>query len=226
MGMLISYSHKFLFIHIVKTAGSSITSCLVPYSRFVDRLFYGYWFTRKTVGVLNRVLGWEDLGYKPYTGFQKHGTAFDAKNKLPEEVYNSLFKFAFVRNPWDWRVSLYFYIRRSPKHKNHKVISSMSFSDFIKWDVLRKPKRQIDFIADEDGNIIIDYVGRYESLDKDFKFIGNKLSLPDLKPDLPQINVSVNREFKDYKQYYNDETMSLVEEYFREDVERFEYKFE
>lgn len=226
MGLLISYKYNFLFIHIVKTAGSSITYYLAPYARFIDRFAYGYWITRKTLGMLNRLLGWKELGYKPYTGFLKHGTVLDAKNTLSEEVFKSLFKFAFVRNPWDWRVSLYFYIRQTPKHDNYDIISNMSFSDFIKWDVLRKPKRQVDFVCDLNNHIIVDYIGRYENLHEDFEIIKKKLSIKHSKSELPQINVSKNREFKDYRKYYNDETRSLVGDYFRDDIEKFGYKFE
>ena len=226
MALLISYKHKFLFIHIFKTAGSSVASCLVPHARVVDRIVYGYWFTRKTVGMLNRILGWRDLSNKPFTGFRHHEAALDVKKKLSEEVYNSLFKFAFVRNPWDWRVSLYFYVKRRPQHKFHKTIKDMSFSDFIKWDVSQNTNKQIDFITDENGNIIIDYVGKFESLNEDFEFIRNKLSIPNLKTNIPQINVSNNREFRDYRNYYDNETRNLVEDYYRDDIEKFGYKFE
>jgi hypothetical protein len=176
--------------------------------------------------MLNIILGWHDLGNKPYTGFRDHGTALDVRNKLPEEIYNSLFKFAFVRNPWDWRVSLYFYIQRRPRHKFYNITSCMSFSDFVEWDVLRKPPRQVDFICDGDANIIIDYVGKFENVNDDFEIIRNKLSIPNLKTMLPQINVSTNREFRDYRKYYNNETKNLIAEYFRDDIERFGYKFE
>lgn len=226
MSMIISYRYKFLFIHIPKTAGTSVTKHFVPYARFVDRLVYGYWFTRKIAGMMNRFLGWQDIGYMPYTGFLKHGTALDAKNKLPEEVFKSLFKFAFVRNPWDWKVSLYLYIQWNPKHKFYEITSSMSFSDFIKWNISQNPKRQIDFVSDESGKIITNFVGKFEDLYEDFETIKSKLSLPNLGTTLPQTNISKNREFKDYRKYYNDETCSLVGEYFQDDIETFGYKFE
>lgn len=31
---------------------------------------------------------------------------------LDEELYNQLFKFVFIRNPWDLHVSLYNYFRK------------------------------------------------------------------------------------------------------------------
>jgi len=37
----------------------------------------------------------------------RHSKAIAAKEMLPREFYDSLFKFAFVRNPWDLQVSSY-----------------------------------------------------------------------------------------------------------------------
>ena len=101
----------------------------------------------------------------------------------------------------------------------------MSFSDYIKWSISINPRRQIDFVADEDGNIIVDYIGRFESINEDLEFIQNKLNIQNSTNKLPSLNVSTNREFRDYRKYYNDKTKMLVGEYFRKDIETFEYAF-
>jgi len=220
--MLISYKHKFLFVHIFKTAGTSVTEALIPYARPIDRLAYGFWPTRKMTNALNWILNNQFNEF--LTGFHKHARAVDAQKKLAREVFDSLFKFAFVRNPWDWQVSLYFYIRQAPKHKLHEKLNKMGFTDFIQWHIEQKPLRQIDFLADEESRMIVDFVGKYENLDNDLNHIRKQLSLK-VGP-LHKTNVSKNRAHKDYRKYYDSSTANLIAAYFEADIKHFGYEFE
>ena len=36
--MIISHSKKFIFIHIYKTAGTSISQALLPHARFIEKI--------------------------------------------------------------------------------------------------------------------------------------------------------------------------------------------
>ena len=94
---------------------------------------------------------------------------------LPRDIYNGLFKFAFVRNPWDLQVSSYHHIKRE---RPSLIKEGESFSDFLKrkleatrpWqyhlDTSITP--QSDYLIDLRGRQIVDFVGRYESLQADF----------------------------------------------------------
>lgn len=75
--MLISASHKFIFIHIPKTAGTTLTSAFT--ASFGNDLFP----SRARV----------------------HESAIVTKNQTKE--WDSYFSCAFIRNPWDRLVSLY-----------------------------------------------------------------------------------------------------------------------
>ena len=79
MGWIVSRKLNFIFIHIPKTAGSSIGD--PSYKKF-----------RK--GSLIQYLGDEDEAH------QGHIKAIELKEKL-KEPWSDFFKFCFVRNPWD-----------------------------------------------------------------------------------------------------------------------------
>lgn len=79
---------------------------------------------------------------------------------------------------------------------------------------------QSDWITDNDGSILVDFVGRFENFNEDFntvcKQIGkNNLSLPHVK--------SSKRE--NYREYYDDLTMKIVEQWFSKDIDKFGYRF-
>jgi len=81
---MISKKHKCIFVHIPKTAGSSIELFLDP--------------NLKTA--MN--------GDTVFTQENKHSKAIDYYSQDPD-LFSRYFSFSFVRNPWDLVVSRYFY---------------------------------------------------------------------------------------------------------------------
>ena len=81
-------------------------------------------------------------------------------------------------------------------------------------------KLQSDMVTDENGNILVDFVGRYENLHHDLEKIANILHLD---VSLPRLNSS---QHKDYRSYYNKRSKDLVAKYFQKDIEIFGYHFE
>ena len=101
--MLISDSHKFIFLRMRKVASRSMRAVLQPLCipRPPGRLQH----------VLSRArLVWD---YHDYV-FRAHESILAAKRRMPEENFNNYFKFAFVRNPWERLVSEYEFILRNP----------------------------------------------------------------------------------------------------------------
>ena len=117
--MLVSHTKQFIFIHIYKTAGTSVMDVIRPYARLVDRLAYTNRFTIKFFKIVSRLLGLPYDGMKSFTGLRKHAKADEIREKLGEEMYDSYFKFVFVRNPFDFLVSLFFYIKQAKGNRNH-----------------------------------------------------------------------------------------------------------
>jgi hypothetical protein len=213
--MLISYRHQFLFIHVPKAAGTSITECLQPLAHdpkdyLVNRLL-------ERGGM--RVNLW--IGPYRWRRFRKHHTAETVQRHLPDDVYNGLFKFAFVRNPWDWIVSYYHYHLQCPTHHRHDYVRRLgSLAEFIRWRMRRRRPMQVDFVVDRQGQTLVDYIGRFETLYDDFHSICSHLGV---QCELPWLKRSRRN---DYRNYYDDETAALVAEHCRRDIEAFDYTFD
>lgn len=217
--MILSHSKKFVFIHIYKNAGTSIQVALKKWNSLQDNFvlrglrkiakleIYG-------LGYMSRLKMIDSLK-------TSHTNIRDLEKYLPENLLQSYFKFAFVRNPWSWQVSLYEYAQLNTKHFQHKLICNLSnFKDYIRWRVENDANFQTDFIFNDQGHLGVNYLGRFEELEKDFEYCCNYLNI---KVTLPKKNVSVK---KDYRYYYDDKTAEIVAQVFKRDIENFGYDFD
>ena len=225
---LISHRHKFIFIHIYKTAGTSVTASLLRHSSFKDRLAYDYLITKKLSNTIDRIFNSWDDGKKWLTGYHKHSQAIEIREHLGSSCFDEYYKFSFVRNSWDWLVSLYFYIRRENTHINHHLANQLNFKEFLQNYLETNPPLQLDFISDSQGKIIVDKIGCFEQLQQDFAEILDRIQIEDRQynsPNLKVINMSSNRS-RNYQQYYDGESSNWVEEYFQPDIAYFKFQFE
>lgn len=174
-----------------------------------------------------------------------HDHARWAKESLGDD-WPRYFKFAFVRNPWDRLVSWYTAIKQNtapiPKYqrllrlKKHSrfrqyvLERARSFEEFVvNCDAVvddfdgRKSVRynQLDYLTDENGEIIVDFIGRFENLKGDAEKVLKRLGMED--ETLPHVGKSRHRH---YSEYYDDKTRDLVAEMYRRDAEFFGYEFE
>lgn len=205
--MLISQNPNFLFIHIQKTGGTSLEKVI-----------------RASCPEVRQLCGRHDHASMAY--------------KIMGNDYNDYFKFAFVRNPWDRLVSWYSMIvqfsQGKPRHTlnglwQYALNTASSFEEFIlhcteavEDNDGRKSFAydQLTYITDDDGGVIVDFVGRYENFARDARYVLNKLGTS--ADTVPQMNKSVHQ---DYRQYYTDRTRQLVAERYHRDIERFGYRF-
>lgn len=225
---LISHQKKFIFIHIYKTAGTAVTDYLIEYSNIKDRVAFDFYITSKIVNVFNRLFNvWED-GNKWVTGYHKHATAVEIEEYLGSSEYQKYYKFAFVRNPWDWQVSMYHYLKRTKVLKYYKLANQLNFKEFLQQYINNSPPLQMDFITDKKGSIVIDKIGKFENLSHDLHVIVNEIGiLPENynRKNLQLTNVSTNRK-RDYRIYYDLESRDLVANYFKKDIDFFDYTFD
>ncbi|HKJ95056.1 MAG TPA: sulfotransferase family 2 domain-containing protein [Gammaproteobacteria bacterium] len=218
--MLISYRHRFLFVHIAKTGGTSIRTALRPY-----RWGWPYSVPLALCSLMSQMTRPKHvLGIK----FPRHAKAIAAREMLPGEFYDGLFKFTVVRNPWDLQVSSYHHLRREYPSLMQDI---PDFRAFIrrKLDPGREynylldisQERQTDYVTDLQGHLIVDFIARYENLQADFEVICERIGIR--TPDLPHRRRATDR--SDYRDYYDNETRALVAEHYAGDIDRFGYRF-
>ena len=212
--MLISHTHRFLFVHVPKTAGSSVTAALQPFCDQPEKV----WFNRMLSSVgLN--VNW--LGPVAWRRGRKHTTAGQMRRMYPLELFQEYYKFAFVRNPWDLMVSYYHFIQsRTEHHRSTKVLKLDSFEAYLAYEIKRDKISQTRFLMDANGELLVDYVGCFESLAEHFNVIRSALNID---AELEHRNSSNHR---DYQSYYDATTRQMVAEHWRQDIEQFGYSFE
>jgi hypothetical protein len=210
--MIISVKYGFIFIHVYKNAGTSINAALEPFLFYNKTHMLYYKICKRFKIHLPLILDPHPL--------PEHCSMIDVVNFLGPERKKRFFSFAFVRNPWDWQVSLYTFMRRTAQHKQHLMLSRYdTFEDYIRWRCSEDVHFQKDFVYAPDGTQLVDFIGRYEHIDRDFRMVCDRINI---QASLPMLNVSKERPYQDY---YIPETVELVRRTFLPDIELFDYKF-
>ncbi len=217
--MVISYSHQFIFFHVAKVAGISLREALKEYVQEPAKF--------KIKRPPQAINGQPNPLYTAWDAALTHATAREVRKELGE-TFDRFYKFAFVRNPWDWQVSMYHFLLQEKTNPRYALIRAMSgFEEYLEWVITaRNPypkgatRLQSEMITDENGQIMVDFVGRYEQLPDDFAQVCRHLQIA---AALPHLNRSHHR---DYRDYYNERTRSLVETHFAADIELFGYTFD
>ena len=125
-----------------------------------------------------------------------HGGHETIHHFMNHEGFGEAFKFAFVRNPWDRFISMCFHPK--PQPQDHC-------------------RSQYEFICDEQGNVLVDFVGHFESLQEDWEKVCSTLGISKYLPHIRKGNHA------DYRSYYTPESWSNIAELYRRDIEVFGY---
>jgi len=218
--MLLSNRYNFLFVHIAKTGGTSVRAALSPL-RWRDPLYYPMWVCHRLSHL---------TGHRIATKVPRHARIVAAQEMLPAELFERLFKFAIVRNPWDLQVSSWHHLRRE---RPHLVEGLADFDAFLRYKL--DPERpyqyhidtsiqlQRDYLVDLHGNLLTDFVGRYEQLEEDFRTICERIGIA--PRSLPHRRRANDRK-SDWRSYYSAGTAELVAAAFSPDIETFGYGFD
>ncbi len=225
---MICREYSCLYVHIPKTAGQSIEQF------FMDRLGLDWETDRDRLLLGNNAdpaRGTEKLSHLSAIEYTRCGY-------VDQATFDELFKFSFVRNPWERIVSEY----RYRNYFHHR-----SFRDFLQhrlpqpgWsDKYRHIMPQYDMLHDADGQLQVDFVGRFENLQADFARVCTRLGIADSK--LPHRNPSdkksrnLKRRLRNwlyrngenskhgYVEFYDAATIDIVRRLYHRDIKAFGY---
>lgn len=233
---MLCHQNKCLFVHIPKAAGQSVESVFVERSGLT-------WQTRAPL--LLRPNKEPEKG--PPRLAHLTASEYISCGYISEADFSNYFKFSFVRNPWARLVSEYTYRRMQGIELYQKDFKHFLFTTFpqhsdddysTSQDFYRHIIPQWEFLYDDSGNCLVDFVGKFESLQQDFDQVCQQLSLPQTM--LPHKNktqaVGIKQKLKTllnidnrkphYSYYYDDESADFVQSFYQKDIELFGYCFE
>ena len=168
-----------------------------------------------------------------------HATAQHVKEMVPEK-WDSYFKFAFVRNPythavsfWRWSEVLWS-LKVGAEYKLSSKLKNETFLEFLEG-LKAKGGDSLSPVADDrsflvpgsqiytmHGEICVDYVGRFENLKNEIKYIHDQLGLPAPIVEFPHTK---KNSAVDIKSLYGSEEKALVEEIWEPVFKLFDYSF-
>jgi hypothetical protein len=157
-----------------------------------------------------------------------HLTAREMRIRLGDQTWTDLYTFSLVRNPWCRMLSLYNY-----RKSEGDIDPRFTFEGYLRLFFEPPENRNspyyyhgyyyqcIDYLVDENGEIMVDHIVQYETRMDDLRFIGDKCQCP----GLGNLFLQHSNARHGYRKFYNKNTRELVETICQKDIKAFDYKF-
>lgn len=219
--MIISHRHRFIFIHLHKCAGTSVTRGLLPVLGDGD-LAFGCTPELEDRSQASRANG----------GLHKHSRASEIRARVGEDVWRRYLKFTVVRNPWDLVLSKYYWWHKTPADWDERAamrkgaIMNLTFREFVLG--LGPAHAYCDWlISDTESSaprVDMDFVARFENLAQDLATVAGRIGLPGI--ELPVENTSRElRRHPSYVEHYDEASAARVEQIYHREIALFGYRF-
>jgi hypothetical protein len=148
------------------------------------------------------------------------------KSYYGEKVFNSLYKFCFVRNPYDRLFSAYTFLKEGGinnqdlEFTNSYLQEFASFDEFVLKGLEKEEimnwvhfKPQYTFVCDENDNIVMDFIGKMENLKADFNTVCKHLNI---ESELQKLNMSSAK-----KNEFSEEVKAMIKLKYQKDFNLF-----
>lgn len=222
--MIVNHDHKFIFVHIHKTAGSSVKNSLLKSVPNTYYLGYDHSFIK-------------EIGFERYSDYFKFGFVRNPWERLVSWYFSIL----GLRS----NNTLRQYVDANSKNfkeflrctdviqEEHTRYSSIVHNNdlLIENPYLPYPKsisfNQLDYISDSEGKVAVDYIGRFENLHESWNFVCDKLrvNIPLRTDKLGSWHVDDKGNRISYRSFYEPEDRELVESMYKRDLDYFGYTF-
>ena len=210
--VIIDKEKKFVFIHVPRTGGTSITKAFQH---------------RNDQEVYNKVKKkWKERTDSLLYDHVDHCTM----NILPSSFWNLYeYKFMFVRNTWDRLASYFFKIVDRPSAPGIPGPKEKDFDRFIKtiyanWSNNKSyflfEKSQIDWRHD-----LIDEVINFEDVDRRWGYILSRCGVNYVRREHYNSRPERFKNIKKYRDMYTPELYDMVYDVFRKEIEYFNFRY-
>lgn len=218
--MLISHSHKFIFIKTKKTAGSTLESLVVD--NFFDHSQDVC--TGSKIDDTPRV----NIGPKQPNQPDGHRPWQMVKQLVTEQQWNEYYKFTIERNPWEKVVSEFYWKKDREPQISQFEDDLLNFQFFVdntlgKW--YAAPQDWHLYASDD--QLMVDEVVQFKGLsDNLVEMFNDKLNLPLTKQLVEGTRKKSGYRKKPYTEMYNDQRLiDKVASLYTKEIKQFGYEF-
>ena len=214
---MVSHKYKCIFIHLPKTGGEAISSLFKDFDPQIPK--------HANAMQIRNYLGQEI--WDEYYKFTIVRNPFDQVLSMYSHLRKSLYQKDILKEKYGKTIinpvnacntalesSFPLYCKtvlkgsQYQKETDRKEWPVNHFAPFIEW------------ISDDNGKIIVDYIGKFENLSEEIDYIFKKLDRP-----LIQVPKKNRSKHKHYSLYYNQSAIDIVSNHYKKDFEYFKYTF-
>jgi hypothetical protein len=245
--MILSHKRRFIFIHVAKTAGTTIKVYLAPHLGPFD-LQLGAIAATRQAGIGLNLRTYLDLLRSPsprskrallalrldkainaaQSGLYKHrlGRIYDHCGaeeiaRFAPREWATYYKFCFVRNPFSRMVSYYKWKTRS--HAEPPSFGEMLaiLEDGAPHPLFGRDWRSWELYTSDD-RIVVDHVARQEDLLAGMRTVCEAIGVPFESERIVRAKETART---DHRDYYGPQERRRVERLFHQEIETFAYRF-
>jgi hypothetical protein len=220
--MLVSHGRKLVFVHIQKTGGDTVSRLMGESIPDIFCFKAKHEFAVKAAAELERWNEYFKFAFvrNPWDRLVSwYSMIRDAETIRWHQILTNQRRRSHFRQPREnklWR-----YVLDNSSTFEEFIINCTDEIEVDEGVYYSFAYNQLDYIADSNDDLLVDFIGRFESFGSDLYKVYDRLGLE--LGSIPHENRSVRGH---YSTFYTPETETIVRKRFQRDIEYFGYEFE